>query len=101
MNDLVPNPPGGTCIPRVPTGPSFTTLACGSIFEAFKYEWRMELAYNRAGAWFFPMRGWEDLVINTPLYYPVPVDELDARLLPYYNIGGGGPGSAPSGTYKF
>jgi hypothetical protein len=101
MNDLVPNPPGGTCIPRVPTGPSFTTVACGSIFEAYKYEWRMELAYNRAGAWFFPMRGWEDLVINTPLYYPVPVDELDARLLPYYNIGGGGPGSAPSGTYKF
>ena len=98
LNDLVPGP---SCVPRVPSPPNFTTLACGSIFEAMKYEWRMETAYNHAGAWFFAMRGWEDLVFNTPLYYPVPVDELDARLLPYYNIGGGGPGSAPSGTYKF
>jgi hypothetical protein len=97
-NDLVP---GANCVPRVPQNQG-TTLGCGSIFEAMKYEWRMETAYYRLGAWFFAHRGWEDLVENTPLYYPVPVQELDARLKPYYAIGGGGnPGSAPKGTYGF
>jgi hypothetical protein len=97
-NDLVPGP---NCVPRVPQSQG-TTIGCGSIFEAMKYEWRMETAYYRMGAWFFAHRGWEDLVENTPLYYPVPVQELDARLKPYYAIGGGGnPGSAPRGTYGF
>ncbi len=103
-NDPVPG--GANCVPKVPTGPSYTTVACGSIFEAMKYEWRNELAFNYAGAWFFAGRGWEDLVVNTPLYYPVPTDELEARYgslpsVPYYNVGGGNVGSAPLGTYRF
>lgn len=104
MNDIVPG--GANCVPKVPAAPSFTTVTCGSIFEAMKYEWRNEMAFNRLGAWFFPMRGWEDLVEGTPLFYPVPVPELEARYgglpaVPYYNIGGGGFGSAPKGTYGF
>jgi hypothetical protein len=98
MNDLVP---GSGCVPRVPVAPNFTTVSCGSIFEALKYEWRMEMAYNRLGAWFFAHRGWEDLVAGTPLFYPVPFEEMGARQKPFYNVGGGGYGTAPIGTYKF
>jgi len=98
-------PGGANCVPKVPSFDA-SVVKCGTIFEAMKYEWRNELAFNYLGAWFFAGRGWEDLVVNTPLYYPVPTNELEARYgslpaVPYYNIGGGGVGSAPLGTYKF
>jgi hypothetical protein len=92
---------GANCVPRVPQPPSFTMTACGSIFEAMKYEKRLELAFLSLGGWFFDARGWGDLIENTPLEYPVPVLELDARRLPYYNLGGGGRSSAARGTYGF
>lgn len=95
-----PVPGGANCVPKIPD-PNTAALSCGTILEAMKYEKRMELAFNRLGAWFFDSRGWEDLIVDTPIHYPVPVDELDARLKPYYNMGGGGPGSAPRGTYGF
>lgn len=94
-------PGGANCVPRVPQPPSFTRTACGSILEALKYEKRMELAFLPLGSWFFDARGWGDLVENTPLQYPIPVLELDARRMPYYNLGGGGPSSAARGTYGF
>jgi hypothetical protein len=97
--DIVPG--GASCVPRVPSPPNFTTTSCGTIFEAMKWEKRMELAYTILGAWFFDSRGWGDLVKDTPLEYPVPVPELDARLKPYYNLGGGGPSSAGVSTYRF
>ena len=99
VNDLAPG--GANCVPRVPTAPNYTTTACGNILEAMKWEKRMELAYNRMGAWFFDSRGWGDLVKDTPLQYPVPVEELDARLKGYYNLGGGGASSAALGTYRW
>lgn len=99
VTDVVPG--GATCVPRVPSPPNYTTTACGSLFEAMKWEKRMELAYNRMGAWFFDARGWGDLVKDTALEYPVPVPELDARLKGYYNLGGGGTSSAALGTYRF
>ena len=99
VTDLVPG--GASCVPRVPAPPTYTTTACGNLMEAMKWEKRMELAYNYMGAWYFDSRGWGDLVKDTPLMYPVPVPELDARLKPYYNLGGGGPASAATGTYRF
>jgi hypothetical protein len=98
LTDLVP---GSGCVPRVPVGPDYTTVACGTVFDALKYEWRMEMAYNRLGAWFFAMRGWEDLVQGTPLFYPVPFQEMGARGNAYYVVGGGGYGTGPKGTYGF
>jgi len=75
---------------------------CGTIMEAMKYEKRTELAFNAFGAaWYFDSRGWGDLVVDTPLEYPVPQAEMDARQLPFYNLGGGGPSSAKKGTYGF
>jgi hypothetical protein len=94
-------PGGSSCVPRVPAPPNFTSTTCGNILEAMKWEKRMELAYNFMGAWYFDSRGWGDLISNTALHYPVPYQEMDARQLPFYNLGGGGTSSAPRGTYGF
>lgn len=94
--------PGGTsCVPRVPTGPNGPTV-CGNIMEALKYEYRVETYFTGYGQWFQAERGWGDLVEGTPLEFPVPYQEMQVRLKPYYNLGGvGGPSSAAKGTYGF
>ncbi|NJD11959.1 MAG: hypothetical protein FIB01_16455 [Gemmatimonadetes bacterium] len=95
--------PGGTgCVPRVPVGPNYTTTACGTILDAMKWEKRMETGYTTYGAWFFDSRGWGDLPEGTPVMWPIPNQEQDARLLPIYNLGGVGQvGGAGKSTYGF
>ena len=94
--------PAGSCVPRVPQPPSFNTADCGTIFEAMKWEKRLETAFTRIGAFFFDSRGWGDLAEGTAVHYPVPFQELDVRAEPLYNLGGvGGPSSAPKGTYGY
>jgi hypothetical protein len=97
-----PVPGGANCVPRVPQPPNFTSTACGNIMEAMKWEKRMETAFTTYAPWYFDSRGWGDLPEGTPIHYPVPVQELDARRLQYYNLGGVGRegGSGPS-TYGF
>jgi hypothetical protein len=94
-------PGGASCVPRVPQPPNFNTNACGTILEALKWEKRMETAFTGFAQWYFDSRGWGDLVENSTLQYPVPFQELDARVLPYYGLGGGRASSAPRGTYGF
>ena len=92
----------GSCVPRVPQPPNFNTAACGNIMEAMKWEKRMEAILTHLGAWFIDSRGWGDLPEGTPLHFPVPFQEMDARAKPSYNLGGvGGVGSAARGTYGF
>lgn len=92
----------GSCVPRVPQPPNFTTAACGNIMEAMKWEKRVETELTHLGAWFIDSRGWGDLPEGTPLHFPVPFQEMDARAKPSYNLGGvGGVGSAARGTYGF
>lgn len=92
----------GNCVPRVPQPPNFTTAACGNIMEALKWEKRLETEMTHLGAWFIDSRGWGDLPEGTPLHFPVPFQEMDARGKPSYNLGGvGGQGSAARGTYGF
>ncbi|MEO7647429.1 MAG: hypothetical protein ABIV11_04235 [Gemmatimonadaceae bacterium] len=92
----------GSCVPRVPQPPNFNVAVCGNIFEAMKWEKRLETSFTRLGAWFFDSRGWGDLAQGTPLHFPVPFQEMDARGLPFYNLGGvDGPSSAPRGTYGY
>ncbi len=92
----------GSCVPRVPQPPSFTTAACGNIFEAMKWEKRMETIATHLGAWFIDSRGWGDLPEGTALHFPVPFQEMDARNKPAYNLGGvGGVGAAARGTYGY
>lgn len=97
-----PVPGGAACVPRVPVGPNFTSTACGTIMEAMKWEKRMETAYTTYGAWYFDSRGWGDLPEGTPTEWPVPYQELDARVEPIYDLGGvGNPGGAGVSTYGF
>ncbi len=85
------------CVPHVPVGPSFTSTACGSIMEAMKYEKRMETSFTGYLVWFADSRGWGDLVTGTPVEWPVPYQEMQARYKPFHN----GTNVAVKGTYGF
>ena len=92
----------GNCVPRVPQPPNFNTAACGNIMEAMKWEKRVETEMTHLGAWFIDARGWGDLPEGTPLHFPIPFQEMDARGKPSYNLGGlGGRDAATRGTYGF
>jgi hypothetical protein len=94
--------PGGQgCVPRVPnSATSFTSTTCGTIWDALKWEYRIETAYTGYGNWYFASRGWGDLPQGTALQWPVPYQEMDARGEPFYGLGGGGlPGGAAAGNY--
>lgn len=105
LADRIPANPVGSrnCVPRVPvaSGANFTT-ACATIWEAMKYEKRLETDFTAYTPWWLDSRGWQDLVEGTPLQFPVPYQEMDARALPFYDTGFGGAGTAwgaPVGTY--
>jgi len=92
----------GSCVPRVPQAPNFNTAACGTIFEAMKWEKRLETAYTQMGGWYIDSRGWGDLAEGTAVHFPVPFQEMDARAKPFYSLGGvGGPSSAAKGSYGY
>ncbi len=98
----VPGGPRG-CVPQVPQPPDFTTVGCGNMMEAMKYEKRIEEAYTHFGAWFLDMRGWGDLPQDTGTEWAVPYQDLLARGRTgtgVYSLGGGtNPASATKGTY--
>ena len=97
-----PVPGGNACVPQVPSAAAPTTTTCGNVFEAMKWEKRMEMAYTSYGGWYFDSRGWGDLPEGTFLSMPVPYQELDARRLPIYTLGGvGGEDAAGVSTYGF
>ena len=94
-----PNHPGGgsfSCVPQAPTGGN-RVVECGTLWEAMKYEKRLETLYTGYAQWFVDSRGWGDLVRGTPTMYPVPYQEMDARVLPFYNS----EWAAAVGTYDF
>jgi len=91
-------PGGGACVPRVPDpGTNFTSAKCGTLFEALKWEKRMELAFMEYGAWYLDSRGWGDLAVGTPLEWPVPYQEMDTRSKALYNSNT----AAAVGTYGY
>jgi hypothetical protein len=92
-----PVPGGSACVPQVPVGPNFTTTACGNIMEAMKWEKRTETAFTGYSQWFIDSRGWGDLPAGTPLEWPVPYQELFARLRSSYT----NTKVAVKGTYGF
>lgn len=100
--DTVTAVPGGvSCVPRVPDpAATFKASKCGNLWDALKWEYRMETAYTGYGMWYFAGRGWGDLPEGTALYWPVPYQEMDARREVFYPAGGiGGTGSAGHGNY--
>jgi hypothetical protein len=88
---------GASCVPQVPSAPSFTTVSCGNMLEAMKYEMRMETAWTGYMAWFRHHRRWGDMIDGTPLQWPVPYQEMQARSQAFYD----GALVAGSGTYQF
>ena len=93
-------PGGNACVPKVPVSP-FNVVACGNLWDALKYEKRIETAYTHYSPWFLDGRGWGDMGKDTPLIWAVPYQDLQAR---GYQLGqiygaGNGPGNAP-GSYQ-
>jgi hypothetical protein len=82
LTSLDPNagvPGGADCVPKVPQGPAFTTIACGNMFEALKWEKRVETGYTHYLSWYLDGRRWGDLAEGTPLFLPVPYQDWQAR----------------------
>jgi len=92
-------PGGASCVPQVPTGTG--TVACGNIFEAMKYEKRIETMYSGFGRFWIDSRGWGDLITGTALEFPVPYQEMQARQKPFYLLGAGFGSAAAKGVYGF
>lgn len=92
---------GASCVPKVPDiALSYRGAKCGNVFDALKYEYRMETAYIGYGNWFFPGRGWGDLPEGTAMQWPVPYDEMDSRRQAFYGFGGvGGTSGSGRGNY--
>jgi hypothetical protein len=78
------------CVPRKLNG------NCGSLWDALRYEKRIEgLGVDGVTA-FFDARGWQTLPENTVIQLPVPGRELAVLQRPLYSYGGpGAAGSAP------
>ena len=99
-----PANPGGSatsCVPRTPTGANYA-LECGSLLEGMKWEKRMETIFSGYVQWLQDSRGWGDLPVGSPTMWPVPYQEMDARVEPFYNSKTGDPiWQAQASTYGF
>lgn len=84
-----PDEPG--CVPRKLNG------ACGSLWDALRYEKRIEGLGISGVIAYFDARGWQTLAENSILQLPIPGRELETLRLPLYTYGGpGGESSAPA-----
>jgi hypothetical protein len=87
--DGPPNEPG--CVPRKLNG------QCGSLWDALRYEKRIEGLGVSGVIAFFDARGWQTLPENSILQLPVPGRELTTLRQEIYTFGGpGGEASAPA-----
>ncbi len=102
-----PVPGGNACVPKVPVGPSFNTIACGNMYEAMKYEKRIETQHTSFATWLLDGRGWGDIAEGTGVCWATPYEDLQARSKPgevheIYSAGGFATGNictAVKGTY--
>jgi hypothetical protein len=97
---------GADCVPKRPSGATSAgggTVACGDLFEALKWEKRVETAFTQFGGWFLDSRGWGDLAETVPYHWAPPFQELQARFrvgAQIYSVGGANPtGGAAVSTY--
>jgi hypothetical protein len=80
------------CVPR-----KYLTGACGNLWDALKYEKRIETLGLTGGLPYYDGRGWGTLLDATMIHFPMPVVDVELVLGvdQVYTFGGGGPGSAP------
>jgi hypothetical protein len=81
------------CVPRKTTG------ACGGLWDALRYEKRIEGAGVDGQVAFWDARGWNTLAQNSFIQFPIPGRELEIQRQSIYTYGGGGAGSAPTPTW--
>lgn len=100
---LTPVSVGQSCVPKVPDPNhalgAYRGWKCGNVWDALKYEYRLETAYTGYGNWYFPGRGWGDVPQGTATQWPVPYQEMDSRGKAFYGLGGGLQSSADPGNY--
>lgn len=85
------------CVPRKYMPPAGGTQGnCGSLWDALRYEKRIEMAGVDPTVAYFDARGWQTLILNSYIQFPVPGRELEAGRRPLYTYGGGLAGSAPA-----
>jgi hypothetical protein len=94
-------PGGAACVPKVPDpAQAYKKSKCGNMWDALKWEYRMETAYTGYGMWYFAGRGWGDLPEGTAIEWPTPYQELQVRTVSIYGLGGVGQiGGAARGNY--
>jgi hypothetical protein len=94
--------PGGVgCVPHVPQAPTYTVTACGNIMDALKWEYRMETMFVSYVSQWYSSRGWGDLPEGTAVHWPVPYQEMDARIHPFYSLAGVGRAGGSVGKGNF
>ncbi|MCC7001473.1 MAG: hypothetical protein IT357_04885 [Gemmatimonadaceae bacterium] len=84
--DGPPDVPG--CVPRKLSG------ACGSLWDALRYEKNIEGMGVSGVTAFFDARGWGTLPEGTMVHFPIPGAELATLQQPNYTFGGAGVGSS-------
>jgi hypothetical protein len=83
-------PDDEACVPRKEDG------SCGSLWDALRYEKRIEMAGVTPHVAYFDARGWQTLKENSFVHLPIPGRELGTLALPLYTFGGGLEASAPA-----
>lgn len=91
--DGPPDEPG--CVPRK-SMPGTTQGQCGSLWDALRYEKRIEMAGVDPTVAYFDARGWQTLIQDTYVQFPVPGRELETGLRPLYTYGGTQSSGAPT-----
>jgi len=95
IGDLPPfttnaNPDGrAKCVQQMKDG------SCGDLWEALKYEKRIENYHYGSASEYMDDRGWGDLISGTLLELPVPGEELLLLLMKIYTFGGNAGNAAP------
>jgi len=83
------------CTPRKLSG------ACGSLWDALRYEKRIETLGLEGGPAFYDARGWDFLVQGTPIHFPIPRRDDELLGIEIYTFGGaGGAGAAPAPNWE-
>lgn len=80
----------GRCTPRKYNG------GCGSLWDALRYEKSIETMGTEGYISWWDRRGWQGLVENTEIHWPMPLSDQELLLIPRYTAGGGQDSSAPA-----
>ncbi len=95
FDDPAGTAPGGErCVPQLADG------SCGGLFDALKYEKRIELYHYGPFTEYLDDRGWGDLVEGTFLELPAPDGSFETLLAELYGEATGGASASLSGDFS-